>query len=327
MRKNTIVRLILTLVLSISIANAGQYGSSVYAINDIERPLVPASLSATEITVSSITLTWNSSTDNIGVAGYKLYEYVKVNPYYSYWVLRINNITDVKVTVSGLQSGTNHKYAVSAYDAIGNESLKSIIVDSTTYKAPTAYHPNSGSVYAIVGQTFTYNVDAVGNPTPTFSIVTGPNGMTIDTNTGIVSWTPLAGDEGTANATVRATNSIGNSDHSFSFPVYSTGSDLVTPSQVRSITASNITSSGCDLSWTTATDNVGIAGYYIYAQKTGRGNSIFIVAKSSGQGTNYTVNSLQANTGYSLWVAGYDAAGNIGSISGATPARIITANN
>ncbi|MEM9719475.1 MAG: PQQ-dependent sugar dehydrogenase, partial [Bacteroidota bacterium] len=41
---------------------------------DTQAPTVPSNLSASNITPTSFTLTWNSSSDNVGVAGYQIYQ-------------------------------------------------------------------------------------------------------------------------------------------------------------------------------------------------------------------------------------------------------------
>lgn len=46
------------------------------------------------------------------------------------------------------------------------------------------------------GEPYTYDANATGFPAPTFSLTTGPTGMTINSTTGLVQWTPgQAGDE------------------------------------------------------------------------------------------------------------------------------------
>jgi hypothetical protein len=274
-----------------------------------------------------VTLAWNASTDNVGVASYRVYERLRVNPYFTRWVLRLGNIAGLSATVTGLEPGSTHEYAVTAYDAAGNESARSALLRVQTLQPPTAYHPITGSsesVYAIVGQHFTYDVDALGVPAPTFTLVAGPAGLTVDPLAGLVQWTPSPGDEGTASATVRASNSQGTDDHTFSFPVYPAGTDLEPPSPVWNPVATNITPNGCTLTWEPATDNVGVAGYSILAQKAVHGSSLFIAGDSVGPGTTYTVTSLEPNTGYRLWVAAYDAAGNVASISGVPAVPITT---
>jgi uncharacterized protein (TIGR03382 family) len=66
-----------------------------------------------------------------------------------------------------------------------------------------------------VSAVYTYDVDAAGTPVPTYSLTTSPTGMTIDLNTGVISWTPGAGQTGLSDVTVRATNVNGFDEQSF----------------------------------------------------------------------------------------------------------------
>jgi hypothetical protein len=74
--------------------------------------------------------------------------------------------------------------------------------DPTAAPAITSTPPATGSW----AESYTYQVTANGNPTPTFS-VEGPPGMTISP-TGLVEWTPI--DAGTFPVTVRASNGVGS---------------------------------------------------------------------------------------------------------------------
>ncbi len=69
---------------------------------------------------------------------------------------------------------------------------------------------------ARVGQAYSYTVKANGNSI-TFSLVKNPSGMTIDAATGAISWTPA--QVGSDDVTVRATNSYGTDDQSFTITV------------------------------------------------------------------------------------------------------------
>jgi hypothetical protein len=70
---------------------------------------------------------------------------------------------------------------------------------------------------AKVGELYTYDVEAIGTPAPTFQLTTNPAGMTIDTNTGVIQWTPASA--GSAPVTVVATNSAGTDDQSFTIDI------------------------------------------------------------------------------------------------------------
>ncbi len=86
----------------------------------------------------AVTLSWNPSTDNIGVTGYKIYMGVATGIYDS-------NIDVGDVTSYDLGDPTDvltHYYVVTAYDAAGNESdysneVSYLYIDTTVPDAPT----------------------------------------------------------------------------------------------------------------------------------------------------------------------------------------------
>jgi len=73
--------------------------------------------------------------------------------------------------------------------------------------------------WLVVGELFTYDVEATGDPAPTFSLTSAPNGMTIDSVTGVVTWTPSPEQTGSRGVRVKATNSAGSVDLWFSVNV------------------------------------------------------------------------------------------------------------
>ena len=66
---------------------------------------------------------------------------------------------------------------------------------------------------------YTYNVGALGNPAPSYSLLVGAPGMSIDPTTGVISWTPASGLEGIHDITVQAQNSEGTDTQNFSIDV------------------------------------------------------------------------------------------------------------
>jgi hypothetical protein len=57
----------------------------------------------------------------------------------------------------------------------------------------------------LAGATFTYDIDANGSPAPTYALVSGPTGMTVDAATGVLRWVASVAP-GNVSITVRATN-------------------------------------------------------------------------------------------------------------------------
>lgn len=82
--------------------------------------------------------------------------------------------------------------------------------------------------------------------------------------------------------------------------------DTIPPSIPANLTATTISSSQINLSWTASTDNVGVTGYRIFRG----GTEIATTANIS-----YSNTGLQANTTYTYRVSAYDAAGNQSSQS------------
>ncbi len=79
--------------------------------SDTTPPTVPGNIQFSA-TVSSITLKWNAATDNVGVAGYRLYKNGGL----------ITTTTALTYTFTGLACGTNYTVGVTAFDAANNES-------------------------------------------------------------------------------------------------------------------------------------------------------------------------------------------------------------
>ncbi|MER7184412.1 discoidin domain-containing protein [Streptomyces hyaluromycini] len=93
---------------------------------DTTPPAAPGALTVTGHTSNSVSLAWNTSTDNVGVTGYR--------------VLQVSGSTSTQVgttgaasfTVTGLGAATAYTFDVVAYDAAGNVSQPSNQVTVTT---------------------------------------------------------------------------------------------------------------------------------------------------------------------------------------------------
>lgn len=77
--------------------------------------------------------------------------------------------------------------------------------------------------------------------------------------------------------------------------------DNENPTAITDLVATNPTSSSIDLSWTAATDNVGVTSYEVYMDGA---------LKTSVSGTSTTISGLSANTTYTFYIIAKDAAGN-----------------
>ncbi|MGH6793743.1 MAG: fibronectin type III domain-containing protein, partial [Methylocella sp.] len=107
--------------LFLTIASAA-HAKNPHRVTDTTAPSIPANLSASAASSSQINLSWSASTDNVGVAGYKVY---RNNA-------QIATTTGTSYSNSGLSASTTYSFAVAAYDAAGNTSAPSNTVSATT---------------------------------------------------------------------------------------------------------------------------------------------------------------------------------------------------
>ncbi|KKT61854.1 MAG: chitosanase, partial [Candidatus Giovannonibacteria bacterium GW2011_GWA1_44_29] len=91
--------------------------------SDTSAPSVPTGLTATAVSSSQINISWTASTDNVGVAGYKVFR----------GGVQIATVTTgTSYSNTGLSQATTYSYTVSAYDAAGNNSAQSTSVSAAT---------------------------------------------------------------------------------------------------------------------------------------------------------------------------------------------------
>ena len=102
------------------------------ACADTKAPTAPTNVTVSTRTTTSIALTWAPSTDNIGVAGYGVYNGADL----------VDTTAGNTGIASGLTCGTNYTLAVDAFDATGNSSPKTTVMVATLpctdTTAPTA---------------------------------------------------------------------------------------------------------------------------------------------------------------------------------------------
>ncbi len=98
------------------------YGSTGGGTGDTTPPSTPGSLAVTGTTSNSVSLSWNASTDNVGVTGYAV----------SRNGTEIATATGTTFTDTGRAASTSYTYTVKARDAAGNTSGASNTVTATT---------------------------------------------------------------------------------------------------------------------------------------------------------------------------------------------------
>jgi chitodextrinase len=281
-------------------------------VADISAPSVPTGLAVTAASLSQINVNWTASTDNVGVAGYKVYR----------------NGTQVGTAVgtsyqdAGLSPGTAYSYTVSAYDATGNTSAQSVSAGTTTLADTTApavnvTSPANGATLAGATTIVAAATDNVGVTKVEFLVdgqlqgtdTTSPYSFALDTTT-------LS--DGAHVIVAKAYDAVGNVTTSAPVNVTIANtpiSDTSAPSMPAGLSASATSTSQINVNWTAATDNVAVTGYKVYRN----GTQVGVVANTSYQDVDLT-----ASTTYSYTVAAYDAAGNVSAQSLAAGATTYT---
>lgn len=102
---------------------------------DTEPPTQPLGLSATALSASEIQLSWSASTDNVGVAGYRVYRDGAA----------VATVTGTSYTDGGRAPATTYSYSVAAFDAADNQSAPSDPASAKTLDSP----PPTGLLKAI----------------------------------------------------------------------------------------------------------------------------------------------------------------------------------
>lgn len=93
-----------------------------FTTQDTTPPTTPTNLTATVVSSTRINLSWNASTDNVAVTGYRVFR----------GGMQIATTTTTSYANRGLDPNTTYTYTVAAYDAAGNVSNQSLSVSATT---------------------------------------------------------------------------------------------------------------------------------------------------------------------------------------------------
>lgn len=264
---------------------------------DAVAPSKPTNLHASSLLPTSVVLAWDACTDNMQVAGYRIYKNSVL----------AGTVTTTSYTDNTLISNTAYQYSVVAYDPSGNETMSDALSVTTPAVADTSAPTAPGNLrstsvtsnsISLAWNASTDNVGVTG-----YRLYRGTSLLVTTTSLSYVNngLTPNT----TYQYYVVAVDAAGNVAASSTLTV-STSTDTTAPTAPGSLRSTTTTSSSAGLAWNASSDNVGVAYYRVYR------NSVQIAQTTS---LSYADNTVAASTSYSYSVRAYDVAGNYGTSS------------
>ncbi|MGH2906436.1 MAG: fibronectin type III domain-containing protein [Solirubrobacterales bacterium] len=265
------------------------------ACPDLSAPSAPSGVTAASVTKTSATLSWTASTDNVGVHHYDVYKDGALHK-------TVTGATSAAVT---LACDVTSSFTVKAVDAAGNASAASAaksVTGATCADTTPPSIPGNAKVSSITQTSAVLSWDASTDDVELASYDLYRDGAWIDwsmnspyTYNGLTCGTSYSVQ---VIALDRADN-LGVAAP-VSFTTAACAGDNSPPSAPSGLTASSVTQTGANLSWTASSDNLGVDHYEL--SKDGA-----FVKNVSGTTTSV---ALSCGVTSSFTVTAKDAAGN-----------------
>lgn len=228
--------------------------------------------------------------------------------------------TNHSKTITGLTNGTTYNYYSRCQDTVGNSNIDDYIItflvaSSSTDTTPPTISLVSASSIASNSATITWQTNENSDSqieyglTLSYGISTTPNTSMLTSHS--VSLSGLS-DSTLYHYRVKSKDQAGNlatsADYTF-ITKASVGSDTTSPTVPVNLSATAVSSSQINLSWTASTDNIGVTGYQIErCQGTNCSNFSLFTTSSP---TTYSNTGLSPSTVYRYQIKAHDAAGNV----------------
>ncbi|HEY8109540.1 MAG TPA: fibronectin type III domain-containing protein, partial [Candidatus Nitrosotenuis sp.] len=278
------------------------------------------SLSATAVSATQVNLSW-SAPNNGGsaITGYKI-EYKSGSGSYS---VLVANTASASTTYShtGLTSGTAYTYKISAINAIGTGNASSEVSATPTTTSQPSTAPGTPSLSATAVSATQVNL-SWSAPSNGGSAITG---YKIEYKSGSGSYSVLVANTASASTTyshtgltsgtaytykISAINSIGTGNASSEVSATpTTTSQPSTAPGTPSLSATAVSATQVNLSWSAPSDGgSAITGYKIEVKK-GTGSFETLVANTASASTIYSHTGLTAGTVYYYRVSAINAIG------------------
>ena len=224
----------------------------IFTSSDTEAPSTPTNIVFSNITTSSVQISWLAATDNVAVTSYDIFMNGNL----------IENTTNTTTTITGLKSNTNYSVTILAKDIANNTSSQSApknittLVDSDAPSVPTnlIISNETGTSFKVSWDAATDNTEVIGydvfldnsfTASTTETTFTFANLTTSNTYTVQVLAKDAADNKSALSASVNATTTNGSTTtaNEIFFSEYIEGS-----SNIKALELVNLTSTDIDLS-------------------------------------------------------------------------------
>jgi fibronectin type 3 domain-containing protein len=262
-------------------------------------PTTPSNLTATAASSSQINLSWGASTESSYNGGFYYHIYRNGS--------QVDIVTSTSWSSTGLSASTTYSYYVEAYDTYGNASGLSNTATATTLNPPPPPAPTGFSARAV--STSEIDLSWTASPGATGYLIFR-NGGQINTTTstvykdsGLAAYTTYTYFVESYTQSVAYTSSASNTASATTAP----SNIPLPPTTPTNLTATAVSSSQINLSWTASTSQGdGVSGYEVFRNGS-LVNKVFI--------TSWSDTGLSASTTYSYYLV---AVSNSGEESGAS---------
>ena len=312
--------------------NLGGYSARVTVSGTVARdtqwPTPPAGLAATRASSSQINLSWRAASDNVGIREYRV-ERCQGAGCTGFAQIASTTGTTFSNQDSALTTAASYSYRVRAVDTSGNFSGYSATAtvpassggDTQAPTTPAGFRATRASASQI-NLSWAAATDNVGLREYRVERCQGA-GCTAFTQvastagTALANWDPALVTTASFSYRVRAVDTSGNlSGYSATATVpASSGGDTQAPTTPAGLRANRVSASEIDLSWSAATDNVGLREYRV-ERCQGAGCTAFTqVASTAGTALANWDPALLTTVSFSYRVRAVDTSGNLSGIS------------
>lgn len=196
------------------------------ATTDTQAPTAPTNLAAGTVTATQVPLSWTASSDDEGVAGYRIFRGAS----------QVGEVAGTSFMDTTVAPSTSYTYTVKAYDGGGNLSPASNPLDVTTPAGDTTpptvslTAPASGATLSGTSTLKATASDASGIAGVQFLVDGGPAGAEDTSSPYELPWDSATVGNGSHQLSARAKDGVGNTATSAAVPV--TVSNATGPAKV-----------------------------------------------------------------------------------------------